>query len=144
MLNSFNSGAFQISCLRCGTPATLSLPLYSLFTLIIHRFINTFVETASDYRERVHIQSDLEDAGFELVHLKRLVSKFGNQSELLQQELAIWDQNYIEVSPCRPAGCGDRGWAADVTTSCGRPEGIKGLGAGLVQCLVGEWRCNGL
>merc|ERR1719192_2981505 len=77
MLNSFNSGAFQISCLR---------------------FINTFIETAADYRERVHIQSDLEDAGFELGQLKRLVSKFGNQSELLQQELAIWDRSYIEVN----------------------------------------------
>ena len=63
----------------------------------LRRFINTFIETAADYRERVHIQSDLEDAGFELGQLKRLVSKFGNQSELLQQELAIWDRSYIEV-----------------------------------------------
>ena len=54
MLNSFNSGAFQISCLR---------------------FLNTFVETASNYRERVHIQAELEDAGFDISHLKKLVSK---------------------------------------------------------------------
>lgn len=77
MLNSFNSGSFQISCLR---------------------FINTFLETAVDYRERLHIQADLEEAGLELGHLKRLVSKTGNQSELLQQELTIWDMNYIEVN----------------------------------------------
>ena len=67
------------------------------------RFINTFIETAADYRERIHIQSDLEDAGFELGQLKRLVSKFGNQSELLQQELAIWDRSYIEVCACPAA-----------------------------------------
>ena len=54
MLNSFNSGAFQISCLR---------------------FVNTFVETAPNYRERVHIQAALEAAGFDISHLKKLVSK---------------------------------------------------------------------
>ena len=54
MLNSFNSGAFQISCLR---------------------FLNTFVETASDYRERVHIQAELEEAGLDIPHLKKLLSK---------------------------------------------------------------------
>ena len=57
MLNSFNSGAFQISCLR---------------------FINTFVETSDNYRERVHIQAELEDAGFDISHLKKLVSKVRN------------------------------------------------------------------
>lgn len=72
------------------------------------RFINTFIETAADYRERIHIQSDLEDAGFELGQLKRLVSKFGNQSELLQQELAIWDRSYIEVCACLPCGPGEK------------------------------------
>jgi len=77
MLNSFNSGAFQISCLR---------------------FINTFVETADNYRERVHIQAELEDAGFDISHLKKLVSKFGNQSDLLKEELNIWMKNYIDVN----------------------------------------------
>ena len=62
MLNSFNSGAFQISCLR---------------------FINTFVETAENYRERVHIQAELEDAGFDISHLKKLVSKVRNLSPSL-------------------------------------------------------------
>ena len=63
------------------------------------------METAADYRERVHIQTDLEDAGFELGQLKRLVSKFGNQSELLQQELSIWDMSYIEVSSGTGTAC---------------------------------------
>ena len=76
---------------------------------LLSRFINTFIETAADYRERVHIQSDLEDAGFELGQLKRLVSKFGNQSELLQQELAIWDRSYIEVCAQRPSEKDERG-----------------------------------
>ena len=54
MLNSFNSGAFQISCLR---------------------FLNTFVETASNFREKVYIQAELEDAGLDINQLKKLVSK---------------------------------------------------------------------
>lgn len=54
MLNSFNSGAFQISCLR---------------------FLNTFVETAANIREKVYIQAELEDAGLDMTHLKKLVSK---------------------------------------------------------------------
>lgn len=54
MLNSYSSGAFQISCLR---------------------FLNTFVETATNFRERVYIQAELEDAGFDISHLKKLVSK---------------------------------------------------------------------
>ena len=54
MLNSFNSGAFQIACLR---------------------FLNTFVETALSYKERVHIQAEVEEAGFDISQLKKLVSK---------------------------------------------------------------------
>ena len=109
MLNSFNSGAFQISCLR---------------------FLNTFVETATNFRERVYIQAELEDAGFDISHLRKLVSKvgpescvknviyechynqavncilfriflpfqFGNQSDLLKEELNIWTKNYIDVN----------------------------------------------
>ena len=57
MLNSFNSEAFQISCLR---------------------FLNTFVETADNYRERVHIQAELEDAGLDIDQLKKLLSKVRN------------------------------------------------------------------
>lgn len=56
MLNSFNSGAFQIACLR---------------------FLNTFVESAAEARARVHIQAELEEAGLDIPHLKRLVSKVG-------------------------------------------------------------------
>ena len=57
MLNSFNSGAFQIACLR---------------------FLNTFVETALSYKERVHIQAEVEEAGFDISQLKKLVSKVRN------------------------------------------------------------------
>jgi len=77
MLNSFNSGAFQIACLR---------------------LLNTFVETALSYKERVHIQAEVEEAGFDISQLKKLVSKLGNQSDLLKDELNLWMKNYIDVN----------------------------------------------
>ena len=54
MLNSYNSGAFQISCLR---------------------FLNKFVETSRDSREKIHVQSELEEAGFDIIPLKKLLSQ---------------------------------------------------------------------
>jgi hypothetical protein len=51
MLNSFNSPAFQISCLR---------------------FLNTFVQTANTAKEQVQIQGEMEEAGFDILLLKRM------------------------------------------------------------------------
>ena len=56
MLNSFNSPAFQISCLR---------------------FLNIFVQTANTVKEQVQIQCELEEAGFDIVMLKRIHLKVG-------------------------------------------------------------------
>ena len=78
------------------------------------------METADNYRERVHIQAELEDAGLDISQLKKLLSKvrnlqpsdkiwpvlgksynlfsvlqFGNQSDLLKEELNIWN-NYVK------------------------------------------------
>ena len=53
MLNSYNSSAFQISCLR---------------------FLNRFIETSNDSREKIMIQTELEEAGFDTVPLKKLIS----------------------------------------------------------------------
>ena len=52
MLNSYNSSAFHISCLR---------------------FLNRFVETAKDTREKILIQTELEEAGFDLLPLKKML-----------------------------------------------------------------------
>ena len=51
MLNSFISPAFQISCLR---------------------FLNTFVQTANTAKEQVQIQGEMEEAGFDILLLKRM------------------------------------------------------------------------
>ncbi|QQP49434.1 Uncharacterized protein FKW44_010110, partial [Caligus rogercresseyi] len=78
MLNSYNSSAFQISCLR---------------------FLNRFIETSKDSREKILIQTELEEAGFDTSPLKKLIA--GNtvsRSDLLKEELNRWSQNYVDVN----------------------------------------------
>ena len=50
MLNSFNTPAFQIACLR---------------------FLNTFVQTATTAKEQVQVQCEMEEAGLDILQLKR-------------------------------------------------------------------------
>ena len=72
MLNSFNSPAFQLSCLR---------------------FLNTFISSASSSKERVHIQCELEEAGLDIVLLNRMAD-----SNQLKEELQTWTRAYIDVN----------------------------------------------
>ena len=74
------------------------------------RFLNRFVETAKDARERIMIQTELEEAGFELLALKKRLllantSSNGDASpddirleQLLQEEIQRWTHNYIDVN----------------------------------------------
>ena len=78
MLNSYNSPVFQIACLR---------------------FLNRFVETSKDAREKIMIQTELEEAGFDALPLKKFLLQSGTRgSELLKEELNRWSQNYIDVN----------------------------------------------
>ncbi len=87
MLNSYNSSAFHISCLR---------------------FLNRFVETSKDTREKILVQTELEEAGFDLLPLKKMLlqqsSSSGNviapsgRGDMLQEELSRWTNNYIDVN----------------------------------------------
>ena len=72
MLNSFNSPAFQLACLR---------------------FLNTFLASATSCRERVHIQCELEEAGLDIVLLNRMAD-----STQLRDELQTWTRAYIDVN----------------------------------------------
>jgi hypothetical protein len=75
MLNSYNSSAFQVACLR---------------------FLNRFVETSADAREKIMIQTELQEAGFD----SATVSKFlqPSKNETLKKELDRWNKNYIDVN----------------------------------------------
>lgn len=82
MLNSYNSSAFHISCLR---------------------FLNRFVETSRDTREKILIQTELEEAGFDLLPLKKMLlqasaASLKDRNDLLQEELDRWTNNYIDVN----------------------------------------------
>ena len=86
MLNSYNSAVFQIACLR---------------------FLNRFVETASDARERIMVQTELEEAGFDLDPLVKTVALHAAEDnsnkqhprlEWLREEVTRWEHNYIDVN----------------------------------------------
>jgi len=72
MLNSFNSPAFQLACVR---------------------FLNTFLASAASCRDRVHIQCELEEAGLDIVLLNRMAD-----STQLRDELQTWTRAYIDVN----------------------------------------------
>ena len=64
----FYSTAFHISCLR---------------------FLNRFVETSRDTREKILIQTELEEAGFDLLPLKKMLlpqtsASIKDRNEMLQ------------------------------------------------------------
>ena len=72
MLNSYNSSAFHISCLK---------------------FLNKFLETSKDAREKILIQTELEEAGFDPLPLRKMYN-----NEHLQEELQRWQNNYVDVN----------------------------------------------
>ena len=72
MLNSYNSSAFHISCLK---------------------FLNKFLETSKDSREKILIQTELEEAGFDPAPLRKMYN-----NEHLQEELQRWQNNYVDVN----------------------------------------------
>lgn len=79
MLNSYNSSMFQVACLR---------------------FLNRFVETSRDARERIMIQTELEEAGFDILPLKKFLLQTTNtrSSDYLREELNRWSNNYVDVN----------------------------------------------
>ena len=72
MLNSFNSPAFQLACVR---------------------FLNTFIGSASSAKERVHIQCELEEAGLDI----DLLNRMHEDNSQVKEELQIWGRAYIDV-----------------------------------------------
>ena len=77
MLTSYNSGAFQLSCLG---------------------FLNTFVETAASLEERVYIQEELRLAGLATFELEALGEHGGARDPALEEETRRWHRNHIDLT----------------------------------------------
>ena len=62
------------------------------------------METSRDTREKILIQTELEEAGFDLLPLKKmllqssLTASSKDRNDLLQEELDRWSNNYIDVN----------------------------------------------
>ncbi|KAL0278307.1 UNVERIFIED_CONTAM: hypothetical protein PYX00_000162 [Menopon gallinae] len=58
------------------------------------RFINAFISTAPSVQQKVYIQAELEQAGFDSKILRKTLP---NHSESVKAELNKWDKNYFDV-----------------------------------------------
>ena len=69
------------------------------FQVSCMKFLNRFVETSTDMREKIMIQTELEEAGFEPVTLNKFLlgQDDDGKQELLKDELNRWTQNYVDV-----------------------------------------------
>ena len=61
------------------------------------------METSRDTREKILIQTELEEAGFDLLPLKKMLlpqtsASIKDRNDLLQEELDRWSNNYIDVN----------------------------------------------
>ena len=81
------------------------------------RFLNRFVETAKDARERIMIQTELEEAGFELLALKKRLLLANNTNsggsspedvrlEQLLQVTTVFPMKILPVQTNQPFGNG--------------------------------------
>ncbi|XP_050297722.1 uncharacterized protein LOC126737068 [Anthonomus grandis grandis] len=59
------------------------------------RFLNRFIDTSGSSQKRLYIQSELEQAGFDIGVIKDNMTAPG--SEHLQEEILYWERNYISL-----------------------------------------------
>ncbi|XP_043188895.1 uncharacterized protein LOC122363544 isoform X2 [Amphibalanus amphitrite] len=76
MLTSFGVASFQVACLQ---------------------FLNKLAETAADRKERVHLQAEIEEAGFDVNVIKKFLSSSNNEHAAIRAELERWQRQYTDV-----------------------------------------------
>ncbi|XP_041978286.1 spindle pole body component 110 isoform X2 [Aricia agestis] len=60
-------------------------------------FINTLLSSAPSPQRKLYIQAELEQAGFDIVTLKKIIAKLPNTSDYLQQEIEEYEKQLIDV-----------------------------------------------
>ena len=107
MLNSFNSPAFQLACVR---------------------FLNTFIGSASSAKERVHIQCELEEAGLDI----DLLNRMHEDNSQVKEELQIWGRAYIDVDQLVEENLQLRLEAEELKNKIGKIELLKDVKASIL------------
>ena len=59
-------------------------------------FLNRFSETSADVREKIMIQTELEEAGFDSATVNKVLKPAFN--EALEEEVDRWTRNYVDVN----------------------------------------------
>ncbi|XP_069685806.1 titin homolog isoform X2 [Periplaneta americana] len=65
------------------------------------RFLNTLVETAPSPQSRLYLQAELEQAGFHVSNIKKILPSNLTAAEQVRTELSRWESNYVDVAALR-------------------------------------------
>ncbi|XP_074027581.1 multiple wing hairs [Leptinotarsa decemlineata] len=60
------------------------------------KFLNKFLNTAGSPQQRIYLQAELEQAGFDIVTIKKNIGSSSN-CELVFDELDLWEKHYIDI-----------------------------------------------
>nr|XP_023019512.1 uncharacterized protein LOC111508296 [Leptinotarsa decemlineata] len=60
------------------------------------KFLNRFLNTAGSPQQRIYLQAELEQAGFDIVTIKKNIGSSSN-CELVFDELDLWEKHYIDI-----------------------------------------------
>lgn len=61
------------------------------------QFLNTFLDTVDSLQKRIYIQAELEQAGFDVGIVKKIVNINSPTAEKVFEQLDRWDKNHIDV-----------------------------------------------
>lgn len=61
------------------------------------QFLNTFLDTCESPQKRIYIQAELEQAGFDINGVKKIVNINSPTAEKIFEQLDRWDKKHIDV-----------------------------------------------
>lgn len=99
------SEALSTLRLRCGEPVRFRL-LVGMFNsgggtgelqATGLKFVNTFLESSENLQNRLYLEAELFQAGFEPHGMLRMINNTSPWYEKIQQEIKYWDENRIDI-----------------------------------------------
>lgn len=61
------------------------------------QFLNTFLDTVDSPQKRIYIQAELEQAGFDINIVKKIVNINSPAAERIFEQLDCWDKKHVDV-----------------------------------------------
>ncbi|CAH0564231.1 unnamed protein product [Brassicogethes aeneus] len=61
------------------------------------KFLNTFLDTSASQQKRLYIQAELDQAGFDIVTIKKNIGNNSSCPDMVFEEIDHWDKNHIDI-----------------------------------------------